>query len=115
LRARKAVVDDLQGTRLDVVHLLDQMLKILPEGVYLRSLRQGADNKITIIGFTQSNARVSTLMGSIEQSPWLEKAELIEIHAAGGEVSRNSEFTLTFFLIKSKENGDVAKKQGGGA
>lgn len=114
LRVRKTVVDDLQATRLDVVHLLDQMLKILPDGVYLRSMRQN-DNKITITGYTQSNARVSTLMSSIELSPWLEKADLIEIHGAGGEGNRYSEFTLTFRLTKLNDKNDVAKKQGGAA
>lgn len=112
LRARKAVVDDLQATRLDVVHLLDQMLKILPEGVYLRSIKQN-DHKITITGYTQSNARVSTLMSSIELSPWLEGADLIEIHAAGGEGNRYSEFTLTFSLTKLNDKNGVVKKQGG--
>lgn len=115
LQARKTIVDDLQGTRLDVVHLLDQMLRILPEGIYLRSLRQSADNKITIMGSTQSNARVSTLMGAIEQSPWLESPELIEIHGVGGDATRQSEFTLTFHLSKSAMNGNAAKKRGGGA
>lgn len=114
LRARKTVVDDLQATRLDVVHLLDQMLKILPEGVYLRSMKQN-DNKITITGYTQSNARVSTLMSSIELSPWLEGADLIEIHAAGGEGNRYSEFTLTFRLTKLNDKNDVTKKPGGAA
>ncbi len=114
LRARKAVVDDLQATRLDVVHLLDQMLRILPEGVYLRSVIQN-DNKITIIGRTQSNARVSTLMNSIELSPWLENAELIGIDASGSESNRYSEFTLTFHLSKTNGSSGATKKQGGGA
>ncbi|MFY9260802.1 MAG: PilN domain-containing protein [Gallionella sp.] len=114
LRARKAVVDDLQATRLDVVHLLDQMLRILPEGVYLRSVIQN-DNKITIVGRTQSNARVSTLMNSIELSPWLENAELIGINASGSESNRYSEFTLTFNLSKANGSSDATKKQGGGA
>lgn len=115
LRARKTVVDDLQATRLDVVHLLDQMLKILPEGVYLRSLKQTVDNKVTLVGYTQSNARVSTLMGSIEQSPWLAKPQLIEIRASGTETNRYSEFTLTFVLEKEVDKSKEVKKPGGGA
>ncbi len=109
LLARKTVVDNLQGTRSDVVHLLDQMLRILPEGVYLRSLKQ-SDTKISISGYTQSNARVSTLMGAIDASPWLESPELIEIHAAGSEGNRFSEFSLTFNLTRA--TGKPAKKKG---
>lgn len=114
LQARKTVVDDLQATRLDVVHLLDQMLRILPEGVYLRSLRQAADNKVTLVGYTQSNARVSTLMVSIDQSPWLAKPELIEIRASGSEANRYSEFTLTFVLEKEVDKSKEVNKPGGG-
>ena len=68
LLARKTVVENLQSTRSDVVHLLDQMLRILPDGVYLKSLKQ-TGYKISLTGYAQSSARVSTLMRSIEDSP----------------------------------------------
>ncbi len=97
LLARKNVVENLQSTRSDVVHLLDQMLRILPDGVYLKSLRQ-TGKKIDLVGFAQSNARVSTLMRSIEDSPWLGKPTLEEIHATGSGSTRLSEFSLNFEL-----------------
>jgi type IV pilus assembly protein PilN len=99
LLARKTVVENLQSTRSDVVHLLDQMLRILPDGVYLRSVKQ-AGNRIAIIGYAQSNARVSTLMRSIEDSPWLDSPLLIEIHATNVGGKRLSEFSLGFNLTK---------------
>jgi type IV pilus assembly protein PilN len=99
LLARKNVVENLQSTRSDVVHLMDQMLRILPDGVYLKSLKQ-VGNKISIIGNAQSNARVSTLMRSISDSPWLANPTLIEIHAITSKDGRVSEFSLTFDLIK---------------
>lgn len=99
LLARKNVVENLQSTRAEVVHLLDQMLRILPDGVYLKSIKQ-TGSKINLVGYAQSNARVSTLMRSIEDSPWLEAATLIEIHAATVNKSRISEFTLNFNLTK---------------
>ncbi len=99
LLARKTVVENLQTTRNDVVHLLDQMLRILPEGVYLKSIKQTKD-KINLLGFAQSNARVSTLMRAIDDSPWLESPSLVEIHASGSGTSRLSEFTLNFNLTK---------------
>ena len=97
LLARKNVVENLQSTRADVVHLMDQMLRILPDGVYLKSLKQ-TGNKINLVGYAQSNARVSTLMRSIEDSPWLEAPNLVVITAANVGGTRLSEFTLTFDL-----------------
>lgn len=99
LLARKNVVEGLQSTRSDVVHLLDQMLRILPDGVYLKTLKQ-TGNKISLVGFAQSNARVSTLMRAIEDSPWLDTPTLIEIHATGSDVGRINQFTLNFNLTK---------------
>lgn len=105
LLARKNVVENLQSTRSEVVHLLDQMLRILPPGVYLKSLKQTGD-KISVVGYAQSNARISTLMRAADDSPWLEAPALIEIHATSVGGVRVSEFTLTFVLTKVQ---DVAK------
>ena len=102
LLARKNVVENLQSTRSDVVHLLDQMLRILPEGVYLKSLKQ-TGNKIYLVGYAQSNARVSTLMRAIEDSPWLDTPTLIEIHATSTGGRRINEFSLTFNLTKQQK------------
>lgn len=99
LLARKTVVEDLQSTRSSVVHLLDQMLRILPDGIYLKSLKQ-TGNKISIVGYAQSNARVSTLMRAVEDSPWLDSPTLLEIHASTSAGARLSEFSLNFNLTK---------------
>lgn len=99
LLARKNVVEGLQSTRSDVVHLLDQMLRILPDGVYLKSLKQ-TGNKINLVGYAQSNARVSTLMRAVEDSPWLDTPTLVEIHATGAGAARLNEFTLNFNLTR---------------
>ncbi len=100
LLARKNVVEDLQSTRSDVVHLLDQLLRILPDGIYLKNVRQ-TGYVISLNGYAQSNARISTLMRSIEDSPWLDTPTLIEIHAVGTGGARLSEFSLTFNLTKT--------------
>jgi len=99
LLARKNVVESLQSTRSDVVHLLDQMLRILPDGVYLNALSQKG-SKIWLVGFSQSNARISTLMRAVEDSPWLDSPTLIEIHAVKEKGSRVSQFTMSFNLTK---------------
>jgi type IV pilus assembly protein PilN len=102
LLARKNVVENLQSTRSDVVHLLDQMLRILPDGVYLKTLKQTGD-KINLVGYAQSNARISTLMRAAEDSPWLESPALVEIHATSANGVRVSEFTLTFSITKVQD------------
>ena len=104
--ARKAVVETLQSNRNEAVHLLDQLVRQLPEGIYLRSVKQ-TDKKVQIVGYAQSNARVSTLMRNIEGSPWLEKPELVEIklvnmpNAGRTDPPRLNEFTLNFEIRRT--------------
>ena len=108
LLARKTVVEDLQTTRSDVVHLMDQMLRILPDGVYLKSLKQ-TGSKVNITGGAQSNARISTLMRAIDNSPWLESPALVEIHATTGSGgTRENDFTLNFNLKKQTSAAQTA-------
>jgi type IV pilus assembly protein PilN len=113
LLERKDAVERLQSDRSSVVHLLDQMLRILPEGVYIKSIKQNGD-AINLVGYAQSNARVSTLMRAIEDSAWLESPALVEIHATSNNSARVSEFTLTFKLTKLR-NIDEPKTAAGKA
>ena len=76
--ARKQVVETLQANRSEAVHLLDQIVRQLPDGIYLKSIKQQG-NKIQMVGYAQSNARVSTLMRNVEASPWVSVPELVEI------------------------------------
>ena len=104
--ARKAVVETLQANRNEAVHLLDQLVRQLPEGIYLRSIKQ-VEKKVTIVGLAQSNARVSTLMRNIEGSPWLEKPALVEIKLVSvpstprTEPQNLNEFTLSFEIRRA--------------
>lgn len=107
LLERKNVVENLQSTRSDVVHLMDQMLRILPDGVYLKTLKQSG-NKINLVGFAQTNARVSTLMRAIDDSPWLDSATLVIITSSRVGGGRISEFTLNFNLTKQQEAVNTA-------
>jgi type IV pilus assembly protein PilN len=118
--ARKQVVETLQANRNEAVHLLDQLVRQLPEGIYLRSVKQ-TDKKVTIVGLAQSNARVSTLMRNIEGSPWLEKPELVEIKLVSvpaqgrTEPQRLNEFTLNFQIRRATPDlapGQPAAKGG---
>jgi type IV pilus assembly protein PilN len=116
--ARKQVVETLQGNRSEAVHLLDQLVRQLPDGIYLRSIRQ-TDARVTIVGYAQSNARVSTLMRNIEASPWLSTPELVEIKlvpmpGTKDTTQKINEFTLRFLIkrtapITTEVAGAVAK------
>jgi type IV pilus assembly protein PilN len=94
LLARKQIVETLQTNRTEAVHLLDQIVRQIPDGIYLRSVKQ-TDTRVTLVGYAQSNARVSTLMRNIEASPWLEKPALIEIKSVQLPTGRMNEFTLS--------------------
>ena len=108
LLARKRVVETLQGTRSEVVHLLDQLVRQLPDGVYLRTIKQ-AGQRVTITGLTQSQARVSTLMRNLESSPHLEKPGLVEIKSAQVGGQRVNDFTMVVGITRAKVE-EAAKK-----
>jgi type IV pilus assembly protein PilN len=96
LLARKKVVETLQANRTEAVHLLDQMVRQLPDGIYLKSVKQ-VGPKVTLVGYAQSNARVSSLMRNIDASPWLTQPELVEIKSVASPITKDlrvNEFTL---------------------
>jgi len=117
LLQRKKVVESLQANRAETVYLLDQLVRQMPDGVSLKAVTQkGA--AVNIIGFAQSNARVSTLMRNLEASPYLERPRLIEIKAGTDKNSRNSEFSLSVSMTRAiEESADkkTAAKSAGGA
>ena len=100
LLARKQIVETLQTNRTEAVHLIDQVVRQLPDGIYLRSVKQ-TDTKVTLVGYAQSNARVSTLMRNIESSPWLEKPALVEIKSVQLQGGKANEFTLNLQLKRA--------------
>ena len=110
LLARKQVIETLQADRAQTVHLLDQLVRQMPEGVYLKSVKQKG-LAVNLTGYAQSNARVSTLMRNIESSPWLERPELVEIKATTVDKQRVSEFNLNLFLKRLKPEDEKAGKK----
>jgi type IV pilus assembly protein PilN len=109
LLARKKVVETLQSNRSEVVYLLDALARQLPDGIYLKQIRQEGI-RVTINGYTQSQARVSTLMRNLESSQVLEAANLVEIKAVAQNANRINEFTLTVNIARPKEDIEAAKK-----
>lgn len=106
LIARKQVIENLQRDRGETVHLLSELVRQVPEGVYLKSLKQDG-LKVSVTGYAQSNARVSALMRNIEGSTWMESPQLIETKAVVLNGRRVNEFGLDFTLSR------VAAGEGG--
>ena len=84
LLARKEVIEQLQANRSQMVHLFDSLVRTIPDGVVLTSLKQDGD-KLTLEGRSQSNARVSTYMRNLEGAGWMTKPELSIIEAKSGD------------------------------
>lgn len=104
LLAKKQVVEGLQSNRSEPVQLLDQLLRQLPEGVYLKQVKQSGP-KVNVVGYAQSNARVSTLMRNLGASPYLENPELVEIKAVpapGNPSNRVNEFNMNISIKRAQ-------------
>lgn len=108
LRARQQAVEDLQADRNLPVHLLTELVKQLPDGVYIASMRQ--DNQtVTLQGVAQSNERVSELLRNLgNNTPWFSKPELVEIVAGTvaltpREQRRVANFTIRVRLVRASE------------
>ena len=111
LLGKKQVVEGLQSNRSEPVYLLDQLLRQLPEGLYLKTIKQ-TGVKINVTGYAQSNARVSAFMRNIEASPYLENPNLIEIKAVTVNSQRANEFSLDFAIKRARaDDGKGAPKK----
>lgn len=108
LRARQQAVEDLQANRNMPVHLLNDMVRLLPDGVYLTSMKQTNDT-VAISGVAQSNERVSDLLRNLAGgSVWITKPELIEIVAgsvtlAPKDVRRIYNYKMTVKLVRAAD------------
>lgn len=106
LLARKQVVETLQTNRAQTVYLLDQLVRLLPDGVYLKGVKQ-TGNEVNVQGFAQSNARVATLIRNLEASPYLESSDLVETKAATVNGLRVSEFAIKFKLTQPQATAEA--------
>lgn len=112
LLARKQVIERLQSDRAQAVYLLDQLVRQVPDGVYIKSIKQQGQ-KVNLVGYAQSNARVSTLMRNLGSSPYLENPDLVEIKTATVSNKRVSEFNMNVSLKRLEtEDGKDAGKAG---
>lgn len=100
LQARQKAVEDLQGDRNMPVHLLNELVRQLPDGVYITNMKQ--DNQtVTLQGMAQSNERVSELLRNLgNSSPWLVRPELVEITAATVALSQRDQRRVANFTMR---------------
>ena len=106
LLARKQVIEQLQANRSQMVHLFDQLVRTIPDGVILTSIKQEGD-KLTLEGRSQSNARVSTYMRNLEGSGWMTKPDLSVIEAKEGDPGLPYTFTLSVMLANPNAPKDA--------
>ena len=100
LKARQKAVEDLQTDRNVPVHLLDELVKQTPEGVYLTTIKQ-TGQVVAVTGVAQTNERVSELLrNTLYNSPWLEKPELVEIKAAAVTTANREQRRLFEFSMR---------------
>src|SRR6202030_4114614 len=105
LVARMEIIERLQRKRPEIVHLFDELVKIVPEGVYLTALKENG-NKLEIRGVAQSSTRVSTFMRNIDSSVWMDNPQLQVVESAKDSPSGGSNFTLTSDVVGvDLENG----------
>jgi len=116
LKARQKAVEDLQGDRNLPVHVLDELVKNTPEGIYLRSLRQQG-GRVTLNGLAANNAKVADYVRNLgNNSPWLANPELVEIRATvvgtGAAAKRLNDFTMAVSIRRPKEPDPAAPAPG---
>jgi type IV pilus assembly protein PilN len=106
LLARMEIIEQLQKSRPEIVHLFDEMVRQLPEGVYLTGMKQtGA--RVEIRGVAQSSTRVSALMRSVDSSQWLSDPEVERVETTQSGSSRQSEFVVYLKQMRSGSEEDM--------
>ena len=102
LLARKQIIEQLQANRSQMVHLFDELVKTIPDGVRLTSMKQDGDS-LTLAGVAQSNASVATYMRNLDASPWLKRSDLQQTEAKGNDKRDRFEFGLVVKLTSPEE------------
>lgn len=109
LLARKNVIEALQANRTETVHLFNQLARQVPEGIYLRGIKQtGA--KVTLTGYAQSNARITTLMNNLDESPLMEGTRLIETKGESVGNKRLNAFSVETMIERQTSSQPTGKK-----
>jgi type IV pilus assembly protein PilN len=111
--ARMDIIEKLQRSRPEIVHVFDEIVRTLPEGVYLTAVKQ-TDKRLKFEGVAQSSTRVSSFMRNLDGSQWLRNPELEVVQVTGKGAGPGSSFTLTADQVTTTggdDNGAGAKSK----
>src|SRR5210317_1774132 len=108
LLARMEIIEELQKSRPEIVHLFDELARQLPEGVYLTGMKQ-TGTRVEIRGVAQSSTRVSALMRQIDASDWLGDPEVERVETKQSGASRRSEFVV--YLKQTRADSEVEEME----
>ena len=108
LLARMEIIEELQKSRPEIVHLFDELVRQLPEGVYLTGMNQ-TGSRVEIRGVAQSSTRVSALMRQIDASEWLGDPEVDRVETKQSGASRQAEFVVRLKQMRSGAEGEEAE------
>ena len=111
LLQRKQIIEQLQSSRTQMVHMFDELVRTLPDGVRLTSLKQSSET-LEIEGMAQSNARVSAYMRNIEKGGWIRKPDLKIVEVTTPDKSARYRFSLTANLRKSEDEKAEGQQDG---
>jgi type IV pilus assembly protein PilN len=103
LLARMEIIEQLQKSRPEIVHLFDEMARQLPEGVYLNGMKQ-TGSKVEVRGVAQSSTRVSALMRQIDASVWMKDPEVERVETTTAGASRQAEFIVNLRQESAKDD-----------
>ncbi|MCH8617645.1 PilN domain-containing protein [Undibacterium sp. TS12] len=115
LKARQQAVEDLQGDRNQPVYLLDELVKLTPEGVYLKTLKQDGQ-KVVLNGYAQSQDRVAEFIRNLgSKSDWMYKPDLDDIHSTGLGTGKDAkkvfDFQVNVSIKRPREREEAAASQ----
>jgi type IV pilus assembly protein PilN len=109
LLARKRVIEELQANRTETVHLFNQLSKEVPEGIYLKSLKQ-TGTRVALTGYAQSSARIATFMNNLDESPFFENSQQkidIKSETVGGK--RLNAFSIETYITRQAAKPGTGK------
>jgi type IV pilus assembly protein PilN len=103
LLARMEIIEQLQRSRPEIVHLFDEVTRQLPEGVYLTGMKQNG-SQVEVTGVAQSSTRVSALMRQIDRSEWLTDPDVVKVETTDQGPSRQASFIVTLKQVRHGED-----------
>jgi len=109
LLARMEIIERLQSSRPEIVHLFDEMTRQIPEGVYLTAMKQ-TGSSVEVTGVAQSSTRVSALMRQIDSSDWLTNPDVVKVETTDQGPSRQAGFVVTLKQVRA--SGEDTEDEG---